>query len=508
MPQFKVSYGNAVVHDGFFLKRLDSIVAIRDYKDLEGSFFRHISTFPERSTIKDQVIQLIECAEHHIFFCNFLLQDEDVVQTLLTAAKRLSGHVYLITTLKSDDFATAGIDGSDDEQSFEAHIKFVEQISAQGLPIKARSDCHAKFMVVDDSQALITSANAVPTCYGNVKRPNGAIREANPENGIILNTKSEVTRIANFFRAMWIRGANYVVKPDPEVFEVQQLRRETNRFFPTEPLHPSEDGEVVWTVPEDPRICDRFIKMVQGSKHNLKISTWVIKGMDNHRLGEAICDAADRGVEISILVRGMNYRDDHRRQCYWLAKAMGKQGRILGDYWNHSKAVVADHQEAMVLSANMDAQHGLDDGVEVGFYSRSREFIAAVSEFYNRIHSEAAFELAYDLSQAEVADRYARPPESQFAGQFRIASSANAREIDRQIKRWLRAAEQQLVKVGRENRKSNEVTLSVDSLALTGTLSKDKLFRVFRFDDNERRVKLARFDSYLPQTTITFESMG
>ena len=32
--------------------------------------------------------------------------------------------------------------------------------------------------------------------------------------------------------------------------------------------------------------------------------------------------------------------------------------------------VVVDSDEAMVLTANMDAQHGLDHGVEVGFHSK------------------------------------------------------------------------------------------------------------------------------------------
>ena len=506
MPQFRVQYGDAVINDGFFLKRPEPAVAVKGYQDLEGSFFRHLSTFPERSTNKEQVIQLINRAKRHVFFCNFLLQDEDVTDTLIAAARRLSGHVYLITTLKAGDFAAASAEGPDEERDFETHIKFVELISASGLPIKARSDCHAKFMTVDDAQAIITSANAVPTCYGNVPTSKGGVREANPENGVLIQTRQEVARLANFFRAMWTDGANYVVKPDPTVFEVQQIRREANRFQSKEPRKPSVEGEVIWTAPSDQRICDRFVRMVQGAKHNLCISTWVIKGMDNHRLGEAICDAADRGVRIDILVRGMNHRDDHRTQCYRLAKAISNQGRILGDYYNHSKAVIADSQEAMVLSANMDAQHGLDDGVEVGFYSSQARFIEAVEVYFDRLTSEAAFEMAYDLTQAQVAERYKNSPDPRFNNDVRITLNGQQSGNGRRIKQWLTAAQSELVKVARNRKQKYEFTLSVDSLSLTGQLSKENVFRVSRFDNDTRRVQSARFDSYLPRTSLTFES--
>lgn len=504
MRRSELCYGNAVIRDGFFLKRLEPGVGLSDYADVEGHFFKHLSTFPERSTIKEQVIALIESAERNIFFCNFLLQDHDVVEALIIAARRLSGHVYLITTLKSDDFAAAGTSDLDEEQDFEGHIEFVKRLSSVGLPIKARSDCHAKFMTVDDARAIVTSANAVPTCYGNVTRANGKIRDANPENGVLLHTREEVSRLANFFRAMWTDASNYFVKPDPDIFEVQQIRREASLISPTEPKAPSAEGEILWTAPSDPRICDRFVRMVQEAKHNLCISTWVIKGMENHRLGEAICDAADRGVFVDILVRGMNYRDDHRAQCYQLAKAMGKQGRILGDFWNHSKAVIVDSQQAMILSANMDAQHGLDNGVEVGFYSTKIKFIKAVEVFFSRLTSEAAFEMACDLTQAEVANRYKTPSLPQLAGELRILPVGSQRELQTTIQKWLQAAETQLVKVDRKDR--CHYTLSTDAFSITGMLSNNNSFRVEAAATDQRRVEKERFGSYLPATTLIVET--
>jgi phosphatidylserine/phosphatidylglycerophosphate/cardiolipin synthase-like enzyme len=184
MPQLNVDYGDAVIADGFFLRRRSQPQWVDRYADGEGTFFRHISTFPDHTTIKEAVLDLLRQAKQQAFFCNFLLQDEDVLQALLDTSRRLSGHVYILTTLKADDFRQAGGAGDDMEGDFESHMRCVKQLTREGLLVKARSDCHAKFMTVDDTQAIVTSANAVPTCYGNVFQRDGRTRDANPENGV------------------------------------------------------------------------------------------------------------------------------------------------------------------------------------------------------------------------------------------------------------------------------------------------------------------------------------
>ena len=439
-------------------------------------------------------------------FCNFLLQDEDVVNSLLAASKRLSGHVYILTTLKAQDFASAGEKEEDGGEDFETHIKSVQRITANGLPVKARSDCHAKFMTVDDARAIVTSANAVPTCYGNVPRRQGGTRSANPENGVLINIRFEVARLANFFRAMWRDGFNYYVSPDPEVFEIHQIEKAARQVNSREPEQPSSDGEVLWTAPSDPRLLHRFIRMIQEAQKKVSISTYVIKGMDNHALGEAICDVADRGVRFDILVRGMNNRDDHRKQCYRLSHALGANGRILGDYWNHSKAVVVDSREAMVLSANMDAQHGLDNGIEVGFYSFQRRFVKAVELYLDRLTSEAAFEMACDLTQDQVARRYAKLSNCRIGNELTIRPRAKNRHHFELLQQWCSSAERELVRVANPNREEhNEVCLMTNSVAIRGLLKQDKLLEVSRIDEDSKIVQSMRFQGYLRHSSITLE---
>lgn len=506
MPQFSVDYGEAVIADGYFLKRQSQPPMSERYVDGEGAFFRHISTFPDQSTIKESILDLLKQAKRNVLFCNFLLQDEEILRAIFETSRRLSGHVYVLTTLKADDFRQAGGAGDDVEGDFESHMRCVKQLTGEGMLVKARSDCHAKFMTVDDRQAIVTSANAVPTCYGNVPKPNGGTREANPENGILFNIPSEVRRLANFFRSLWRNGSNYYVAPDAKVFEVQQIQSGTPHVKALEPSKPADDGEVLWTAPSDPRILRRFLDMIKKARKDIFLSTWVMKGMDTHELGDAIRKASSRGIRFQILVRGMNWREDHRQQCYLMARNLGPNGIILGDYWNHSKAVVVDSSEAMVMTANMDAQHGLDNGIEVGFHSRQPSFVGSVNTFLNHLSNNAKFEFVSNPTQTMMAERYGNQRGQRLEGMIRIRVQSKGKLIGNLVRKWCDAARSELIRVVRPQDKSRgeEIILLTKKMTMhLGFGSRESLF-IHSIKDQQSADESKLFDSYLGKGTLFF----
>ncbi len=409
MPTYEVNYGPQPVAEGLFLIRIDRPQAAAPYVDGGGKGSAHLSTFPERSTILEAVLNLLGRARRHVFFANFLIQEQEVVDALVAAAKRLQGHVYVLTTLKPEDFNSISLNQDNDADAdigadFGEHMACVEQLSRAGLLIKARSDCHAKFMSIDDEQAIVTSANAVPTCYHSTNGRYGRLRQPNGENGVLLTIPREVRRLANLFRAMWRDGCKYYVAPGGDVFDIADIPLYQQAVQVKEPPR-SGGNEVIWTLPGDLRLREHLISMIQAAKQRIDLSTWVIKGMNDHAVGHALADAASRGVHVKIIVRGMQ-RADHCQQCRQLCLRLGEQVEILGDYLNHSKAVVADSHEALVLTANLDAQHGLDNGVEVGFRSTDSGFVAATETYLDRLSREAAFRFAPEPTQAAAAERY------------------------------------------------------------------------------------------------------
>ena len=337
MPTYKIAYGDSIIKGGLFLKDQSARSKPADYTDSKGEFFRHLSTFPRKSTIKDSMIKLLETAQKHIFFTSFLIQDDQIIENLIKAARRLKGHVYVLTTLKKNDFETVSPlqdQESRQEWNFNAHMECVKYLAVNGIPIRARKDCHAKFAVFDDKYAIITSANSVVTCFADIKLDNGQIRHANPENGILLEIPSEVHRIANFFRSIWRSAYNYYISPDPHFNDVSEFSKDIMPICCKEPDQPSKKGQVIWTAPNDYRILKSLIEMISSAEQKICMSSYVLKGMKDHLISKKLQQAANRGVKIELLVRGMS-RKAHLESCYYLKKTLGDQIEIRGDFCNH-----------------------------------------------------------------------------------------------------------------------------------------------------------------------------
>ena len=408
MPTYKIEYGDSTIKGGLFLKYPSAESKVIDYTDGSGKFFRHLSTFSKRSTIKECLIESLETAQKHIFFTSFLIQDDQIIENLIKAVRRLKGHVYVVTTLKKNDFETFSSMQDQDsrvEWDFNAHMECVKYLARNGIFVKARKDCHAKFAVFDDKYAIVTSANSVATCFADIKQDNGQIREANPENGIIIDIPSEVYRIANFFRSIWRGAYNYYISPDSHFSDVGEFNKDIMPIYCKESDQPSKDGQIIWTAPNDHRILKSMIEMIDSAQQNIRMSSYVLKGMKDHLISKKLVQAANRGVNTELLVRGMSRRD-HLESCYHLKESLGDKIDILGDFCNHSKAMVIDDKQAMILSANLDSQHGLDCSVEVGFMSRDTDFINSVSCFLDHLKAGSVLEFVSNPRQAQVAKRF------------------------------------------------------------------------------------------------------
>jgi len=507
MSEYKINYGDTVIEDGLFLRRQDKQhKSPISYKDGHGGFFDHLSTFAGKSTIRKETLSLLETARRNVFFANFLIQDEQITENLISAAKRLNGHVYVLTTLKDRDFEdvnAGGFDESDEGWNFQEHMVQIEKLTRNGIFVKARSDCHAKFMVVDDKFAIVTSANAASTCYGDTLQKNGSKRSANIENGILFTVPSEVARLANFFRAIWRSGYNYYMSPGSKVFE---SGTHTDDIIPVsckEPITPAEEGQVLWTAPADLRILSKLTEMINSAARTVVISSWVIKGIDGHALVETLEAAAKRDVNIKIIVRGI-YRSDHRQSCYYLKKTLGDSLTILGDYNNHSKAVVVDMTEAMVLTANLDSQHGLDAGIEIAFLSKKPVFIKAVSTFLDRLEECAELEFVCDPTQAQAGERYWARGKPITWKDIHIRFDKNYRITSQTLQKLLDALKTQLVKVATDKESDRRLMqLITNNLILDCTVNNAGQLTVLNIKADPWAASHARFGSFLPKSTIT-----
>lgn len=504
MPKYKVKYGNSIIDGGLFLKRKSIEPASLKYRDGEGELFKHLSTFSGKSTIKENFIEALKNAKRYIFFTSFLIQDEQIVESLIEAVRRLNGHVYILTTLKSQDFdaIVSSEEGAYDEQwNFKEHIKCIQELVRNGISVKARKDCHAKFAVIDDEYAIVTSANSVPTCFTDVLQKSGRIREANPENGILIEMPSEVNRIANFFRSIWRSAYNYYVSPDSLVFDIGEFSKDIIPIICSEPATTSDQGQIVWTAPDDHRILQSLLKMIDAAQHKITISSWVIKGIENHLLGEKLFQSAKRGVEVEILLRGM-YRRDHLESCYFLKKSLGEQISIRGDFCNHSKAVLIDNKEAMIMTANIDSQHGLDSSVEVGFLSKQPDFINSVTNFLNRLRAGCVLEFVANPKQDQAAQRYPTLSSPILTGNIILNIEQKWKGRDQRIKKLISEMSNQLIRVSNPGDKNNQrVRLLTNNIIVDCINLGENRLKALHISETASAANL-HFQQVLPETTI------
>ncbi len=110
-------------------------------------------------------------------------------------------------------------------------------------------------------------------------------------------------------------------------------------------------------------LYEEIVKITNESCEFLYLSTYSIVGLDSlPEFSEAIISAVNRGVKVNLFCRGMNYRNDHLMG----AEKLHSFGcKITADLFNHSKGII-NEKSGMIFTANIDGNHGLKNGFEVG----------------------------------------------------------------------------------------------------------------------------------------------
>ncbi len=503
MPMYRINYGNSRIDGGLFLKQKAAKPIRHEYIDGNGESFRHLSTFPGRSTIKESIIDLLKKSRDYVFFTSFLIQDEQIVETLIETSKRLKGHLYVLTTLKNQDFdviASQEDQGNGDEWNFREHIKCIQELVRNGISVKARKDCHAKFVVTDDKYAIITSANSVPTCFTDIPQRSGRMRRANPENGVLIEIPSEVGRISNFFRYIWRSAYNYYIPPDSRVFEINEISNDVLPINSIEPDKPSELGYIIWTAPDDHRILKSLLKMFDSAEENICICSWVLKGIDGHILSDKLIEAAKRGVKIEVLLRGM-YRQDHLESCYYLKKKLGEQVTIFGDYCNHAKAALIDNNEAMIMTANIDSQHGLDNSVEVGFLSKDIGFVNSVSNFLDRLRAGCELEFVSNPTQNQAAQGFSTLSRPIITGNIVLDIDQKWKGRNLIVKKLMSEMKNELIRVSNSSDNNNQRIRLLTRNIIVDCINRNNRLKALRISETASASNMY-FQQILPEATI------
>jgi phosphatidylserine/phosphatidylglycerophosphate/cardiolipin synthase-like enzyme len=392
--------GARPVRGGFFLRRRsgppDPFVPAPEAGS--GEPYRHCFTYwGSEHTIQPAVLDLIAGAKRKVFLASFLIGDDALHDALVAAAQRLVGGVYVITQLDDRRLRRGLADlGQNPGVGLQSVKKRFDQMTTQGIYVRGHPSCHAKFLVVDDRRALVSSANLMTDAF---------VRTG--ENGVVVTDPGEAERLARWFARLWHQRCRREALPGRS-YSLKKVVRDASpggeRRVTVPP--PVLDGraEIVWTDGDDgeQHILATIHDVLDRAQREVLLATFSLVGMRRDRglLLDRIVAAVDRGARVRLLVRPRRDRDDHVADIAALAAA-GVE--VHGDTETHMKGVIADGRHGALFSANFDSEHGLTTGVEAGVRLDGTPALGEARRLFAHALDQATLSYALDPTHEELS---------------------------------------------------------------------------------------------------------
>jgi len=387
--------------EGYFLLRrpgVPRVPFVAEPTEPAGDPYRHVFTYEKsKSTIKDAAIEVIDAAREKVFLASFLLGDIDLLDALYRAAGRLRGGVYVISALDEGSLrrglAETEPDDFSDAADKRVHRKRFEDMTRRGIAVRGHENCHAKFIVTDDRLALVSSANLETRAF-----------DTTGENGAVVTDPAETDRLGRFFARLW--SSCTFEMPPGEAHTVQKRGPSPSQCHVPVPSA-SPGNSVIWTYPGEHVILATLHDVIKRARRDLLLATYGLTGLTEQPgllLGPLAQAMERRDLDVSILVRSRNNIPGHRRD----AAALAELGvTIYADELNHAKGVIADEACGALFSANFDAKHGLNSGVEVGLRLDGTAALREAVRYFR--HAIACSNQVFDPrpTQKSVSQRFA-----------------------------------------------------------------------------------------------------
>ena len=363
-----------------------------DFASLEwqGNAETLMCTHPKNPAILQTMVDMISSAKSCVFLFNWMLQYPAIEKSLASAANRLNGRVHVLTTLETSIHSRY----SDDEESMN-NLSRLQELAGNGVYIRLHPEAHAKFLIVDD-ELLVTSANIRDTSL-----------EKNIETGIRVSDSDTVNSFHSFFSFLWLHEANQHIRPsknDPRLGNPWS-QEDT-------PDSPSANANAIWTL--DNRrmsLVKAIIDIIKSAKNTLRISTYALSNAESG-IGKQVVDelvnASQKGVEITILYHATDKaigRPPRAHEAVGFLRLMSCKGVSMRGHPDlHAKHVIADETSGLLFTANLDGNHGLNTGIEVGV-RLSKEASQHLSEWHDTLFDSFPLELVISPTSSELFKR-------------------------------------------------------------------------------------------------------
>lgn len=397
-----LALGDRTVSGEFFVRRPDAPPRSEflPASGGAGERYRHCFTYEGGgSTIQRELLDLIEGARKKIFIAVLTLGDRELREALTRAAARLRGGVYVVSALDNRGLEEA-INEYDDDRDIDRQLEHrnFRELTRFGIYVRGYRGLHAKFAVVDDRVALVSSANLVTRSFTETG-----------ENGVVVTAPGDVDTLARVFARLW-QLSQWDMPPSASHPGIVDKHTPATRI-PAPAAAVSGPGPI-WTWEEteaDHHIARTFVETADSARADLVIATFSIVGiafrLQKYQsrpdlLLEPVRRAVDRGVRVRVLLRGRNFLPAARVEATALADVGAE---IIPDRRNHAKGVIADRERGALFSANFTVPRGLTGGVEMGMRLDGTAALTEAHRYFEHVMAEADMEFVRDPALGELA---------------------------------------------------------------------------------------------------------
>lgn len=287
---------------------------------------------------RDQLVEGLANATEVALVCSFLFAEPTLAKAMIAAADR-GVRVYVLTASEQRIGRVVREDDAFEQRMVEDHKRLLETL-ANKVRLRSAEHIHAKFLVVDPklrgrARAWLSTANFNKALSDSV------------ELGVQLDGSGAAALAGYFQWAFWC--------------EAERELRDHRRLVEVRPRHPAapprpEHDTVLATLRDGTALRERVLSLIREARGELLVASYGLAV--DHPAVEALRDAAQRGVRVTILTRP-------RPAVHAAIELLDAAGAtVLAHDKLHAKAVVADGR-ALVMTANLEA-HGLDRGFEIG----------------------------------------------------------------------------------------------------------------------------------------------
>ena len=310
------------------------------------------------SSLKKEILRIINEATSVLKICSFIITDKEIFNAILNKAKESQIAVFVLTQLDQDklkndlsliDFIT---EEEIKENPAQTHIKYIRKLYDNGIHVRASLSAHSKFIVADRTNGFITSANfTTPSLTFNT------------ESGVYLDENSS-KELDKLFDVIFLQGTTF-----KEFLGTgkkgKMLVVQTEATINSDLLPLPRQSKLRYTCESyENNLLNEIIKVIDEASDYIFLSTYSIVGLSTlPNLIQSLKSAIGRNVPVSIFCRGMNYRNDHLSGVSELVEIGCK---VYADVYNHSKGVI-NEKTGLIFTANIDGNHGLTNGFEVGY---------------------------------------------------------------------------------------------------------------------------------------------